>query len=304
MLLLSFIVIIPLLLFILNFTPNTKSTSSSNSKYDDLESAFSNYTNLLLEDGVLSMDSVIKDLDNFKSSEDKFGNDSFLNFEDKHVLLNALFLDNTINYLELSTNKENYMKSIQLDVSRNISAHMSFDSTDPQLSLLNSIDSTFDIDIIKNNKENLDYYRLYLETLNKEGSISIDRCRSLLNLKLYEVDEVADMSGVFKFGYLEIYEEGNFTITTCEDIVVDVMINLKQSKSDIIYSVLLSTDNDFIHSEENKINIFVFDKDINDLLNSHHTTMGFINIYTDYDKEVTKEDFNKLYDDINSFRFK
>lgn len=304
-LIITLIIILPVLYLITTTKANLQPKyDSTKSKYDNLESAFLDYAEVLYSNETLTTDNIVKDLTGLESSKTDSSKVQSLDFEYKDKVLNISFVENYLHNLSLETSIDNLNKSIQLYESYMANAYVSSSSINTHKKLINSIDSSFDIEFIEPNKETIDSHLLLLETLENNGYLTLDSCRNALGLNLDTIDDTVDMTGSYKFGYWKIYKEKGYTITTFEDVVIDMSVQLKAIKSGIDYSILLGTTNDFIFSDENKVNTFITKPDINELLDSSYSTNTFISLSPDYNEvhELPKEKFYKLYDLVASLR--
>ena len=301
----ALIIILPVLYLIITTKPNLEPKyDSTKSKYDNLESAFLDYAEILYSDETLTTDDIVKDLTGFDSYKDVSSSVQSLDFEYKDKVLDISFVENSLHDLGLETNIDNLDKSIQLSKDYSASAYVTSRSINTHKKLLNSIDSSFNIEFIELNKETIDSYLLLLERLEADGYLTLDSCRNILGLKLDTIDDTVDMTDSYKFGYWKIYKEKEYTITTYKDVVIDMYLQLKVIKTGIEYSILLGTTNDFIFSDENKVNTFITKPDINELLDSSYSINTHIFLAPDYDEvhKVPKEKFYKLYDLVETLR--
>ncbi|WP_373599214.1 hypothetical protein [Paraclostridium bifermentans] len=299
------IIILPILYLIATINPNPEPKyDSTKSKYDNLESAFLEYVEILYSDETLTTHDIVKDLTGRDSYKTDSSSVQSLDFEYEDKVLDISFVENSLHDLRLETNINNLNKSIQLYETYSASAHVTSSSINTHKKLLNSIDSSFDIEFIELNKETIDSYLLLLEILESDGYLTLDSCRNVLGLKLDTIDDTVDMTGSYKFGYWKIYKEKGYTITAYEDVVIDMYLQLNAISSGIDHSILLGTTNEFIFSDENQVNTFITKTDINELLDSSYSATAHIFLAPDYNEvhEVPKEKFYKLYDLVTSLR--
>lgn len=295
----------PVLYLITTTKPNPEPKyDSTKSKHDNLESAFLDYAEILYSDETLTTDDIVKDLTGLDSYETVSSSVQSLDFEYEDKVLDISFVENSIHDLRLETNIDNLDKSIQLSETYSASAYVTSSSINTHKKLLNSIDSSFDIEFIEINKETIDSYLLLLEILETDGYLTLDSCRNVLGLKLDTIDDTVDLTGDYKFGYWKIYKEKEYTITTYEDVVIDMYLQLNAIKTGVEHSILIGTTNDFIFSDENQVNTFITKPDINELLDSSYSINTHIFLSPDYNEvhEVPKEKFYKLYDLVASLR--
>lgn len=286
------LVLIPLSIVIFNHKPN-----NIESKYNNLENAYLDYVDYLFMNKSISIDKINSDLASFDYTK------QYMAFKDKDLILS--FTHNTsTNYfdsidLEMRNDKgekllsvssfDNYYNIFSCIRSNNISVHSDF---------ISCLSSDFDLELIKNNQDDLNLYFDLLKVVKDKGYVNIDECKDILNLKLNTPPEEIDSTSSLKLGYFKIYRENNYLISTYDDIVVNLELNISSMSNANEYSISFSMYNDFIYSDENEAKLFVLDRDIKNVLNSSTSFISSFSIHPDYDKgpfNDIKSEFNKLY---------